>query len=141
MSHPNLAMLPRNPLRFAPPLALAIGAFALASGSAHAAALKPITISAPVISAPTVKTVGHDLVTGAPIEEITARARVRFNPVILTTYSGAALLKDDVAEAARKACDSIDPLSGNRACVQRAIESSRPQVTAAITRARTAEPG
>jgi UrcA family protein len=88
-----------------------------------------------------VRTIGYDSATGAPIQEVTARARVRFNPVILTTHSGVALLHDDVAEAARSACESIDPLDGDGACVRGAIESAQPQVTAAITRARSTETG
>ncbi len=162
MSHSNLALLAHNPWRYVPVLAIAMGAFALSSPSAQAAVLKPIKVTAHFLSAPsmpastepaeaallkpitifapaarTVKTVGYDGATGAPIQEITTTARVKFNPVILTTYSGVALLKDDVAEAAQKACDSIDPLDSGEACVRRAIRSALPQVTAAITRARS----
>lgn len=168
MSHSNLALLTRNPWRFFPVLAAAIGALALSSACAQAAVLKPIKVTAHLLSAPsalalassgleqapplkpitifapaarTVRTVGYDGATLAPIEEITTTARVKFNPVILTTYSGVALLKDDVAEAAQRACDSIDRLDNGAACVRRAIRSARPQVTAAITRARGAQLG
>ncbi len=166
MSHSHFATLGRKPLHLAPSLALAAavlvlpnarahatalepitvsahiipapGALAISSGPRQDAELNPITISAPLISAPVVRTVGRDLATNASVEKLTAIARVKFNPVILTTHSGVALLNDDVARAARTACDSIDPLNGGWACVRRAIESARPQVTAAITRARGA---
>jgi UrcA family protein len=161
MSHPNLALHAHYPWRYVPVLAVAIGAFALSSARAQAVVLKPIRVTAHFLSAPSalagskpaaaallkpitilapaarsVRTVGYDGTTGASIQEITTSARVEFNPVILTTYSGVALLKDDVAEAAQKACDSIEPLDGSEACVRRAIRSAQPQVTAAITRAR-----
>lgn len=165
MSHLNFAPLARNPRRFLPLLAVAIGALALSSvraqaamltpikvtaylvsarapdsrEPAEAAPLEPITISAPAARAE--RTVGHDGATGAPIQEITSTARVKFNPVILRTHSGVALLRDDVAEAARKACDLIDPLGRGEVCVGHAIRSAQPQVTAAITRARSIEPG
>lgn len=162
MSHSNLPLHARYPWRHVPVLAVAIGAFALSSAGAQAVVLKPIKVTAHLLSAPsslassepakaallepitilapaarTVRTVGYDAATGASIQEITTSARVKFNPVILTTYSGAALLKDDVAEAAQKACDSIEPLDGSEACVRRAIRSAQPQVTAAISRARS----
>lgn len=166
MSHSKLALPARHPWRFVPILAVAIGALAFSSAQAHAAVLKPIKVTAHLLSAPgtlaslnpvqtallrpitvsapaarTVRTIGYAGATGAPIQEFTATARVRFNPVILTTYSGVALLKDDVTEAAQKACNSIDPLHSSETCPRRAIRSAQRQVTAAITHARKTEAG
>lgn len=169
MSHWYFATLPRNPLHFTPFLALAAAALVLSSSPAHAAALepitvsahiipasgalavssrhtqttavKPITISAPIISAPVVKTIGHGPATDAPIQRVTVMARVKYNPAILTTHSGASLLKNYVADAARTECDSIGPLNGDGACVRRAIRSAHSQVAAAVTRARSTETG
>ncbi len=132
MKHPKNSMVSRGSLRLAPALAVALGSFALASGRAHAGVLKPITISAPAA-----RVVGYDPATDAPIRQITIRAAVRFNPVILTTHSGVSILKDDVAEAARKACNSLRPLGAGEACIRRAVDSAEPQVKAAITRARS----
>ena len=170
MTHTEFAMLRCKPPRFAPSLACAATVLVLSSVRAHAAELEPITVSAHIvpapgalaisggrrrgallnpvaicaprlISAPVVRTVGHGSATNASIQTVTIMARVKYNPVILTTHSGVALLDDDVADAARTACDSIDPLNGDGPCVRRAIESARPQVTAAVTRARSAGAG
>jgi UrcA family protein len=122
-----------NTLRRSLPIALAIGALAVMSARAHADDLDEITISAPAV-----KTVGRDAATGAPIEEVTVKGRVTTDPVTLTTNSGVALLKDGVLDAARKACDAADPLTpDDGTCVQAAVESAKPQVDAAVARARS----
>lgn len=48
------------------------------------------------------------------------------------------LLKAKVYEAARKACNATDPLTpGDATCIQEAVKSAKPQVDAAIARARS----
>lgn len=127
-----------NTLRRSLPIAFAIGAIALMSARAQASDLEEISISAP-----TVKTIGRDYATGAPIEQITVNAHIKFNPVTLTTNSGVALLKDSVFEAARKACYDAGPfemgfgMDDDSECVQTAVKSAKPQVDAAIARARS----
>lgn len=120
-------------LRSQLPATLALGALALMSAGAQAAEPDEITISAP-----NVKTVGRDGTTGAPIQEVTESASIKFDPVTLTTNSGVALLKDSVFEAALKVCNSID-LSmedDDDTCVRDAVKSAQVQVDAAIARAR-----
>lgn len=114
-------------------LAFAVGGLALSWVSAHAATLDPVTISAPAI-----KVVGRDTATNAPLEQTTVTAHVKFDPVTLTTNSGVALLRDSVQSAAFRACASVNPASlGDQACVVRAEQSAKPQVDAAIERARS----
>jgi UrcA family protein len=110
-----------------------IGAAAIISAGAHAADYDQITVSAPKV-----KTVGRDTATGAPIEETTVTTKVQYDPVTLTTNSGVTLLNDSVLDAARKACNSADPLrdDGDDMCVSTAVESAKPQIDAAIARAR-----
>jgi UrcA family protein len=67
---------------------------------------------------------------------------VQFDPVTLTTNSGAALLKDAVLDAARQACTDADPFTNDGgACVRKAVESAAPQVDAVIARARSSANG
>jgi UrcA family protein len=128
------ALLRVNTLRRRLPIALAIGALAAMSAGAHADNLDEVTISAPAT-----KIVGRDYATGAPIEQETVTANVKFDPVTLTTNSGVALLKDSVLAAARKACYAADPLTmdDDGTCVHDAVKSAKPQVDAAIARARS----
>jgi UrcA family protein len=114
-------------------LAFAIGTLSLACVSAYAADLDPVTISAPAV-----KVVGQDSMTGAPIEQATATGVVKFNAVTLTTHSGVALLKDGVRAAARNACGtSVIFSQDEESCVNRAVQSAQPKVDAAIARARS----
>lgn len=127
-------------LRSRLPAILALGALAFMSAGAQAAD-NPDEI---VISAPNVKTVGHDEATGAPIEETTQTAGVKFDPVTLTTNSGVALLKDSVLGAASKVCSSITlPIADedDGTCVREAVKSAQAQVDAAIARARSTTNG
>jgi UrcA family protein len=67
---------------------------------------------------------------------------VSYDPATLTTNSGIALLKDSVADAARKACnaagDAADSLPDDGGtCVRAAISSAQAQVDAAITKAKS----
>jgi len=126
-------------LRSRLPVALALGALAFVSTGAHAADYDEIAISAP-----SVKTVGHDDATGAPIEEYSEKASVKVDPVTLTTNSGVALLKDSVFDAALKVCNSISlPLSedDDGTCVRDAVKSAQPQIDAAVMRARSTANG
>ena len=111
---------------------VAAGALALtlAVGGAQASELQEVTVSAP-----TVKTVGRD-VSGAPIKQVTASARVQYNPLMLTTNSGRALLHYKIAEVARKLCRQIDtvalaPMEDEDTCVQRAVDGTKVQIAAA----------
>jgi UrcA family protein len=118
----------------------AIGAVALIG--ARAQADDPDQVEQITVSSPTVKTVGQDSATGAPIEETARTARIQYDPVTLTTNSGVTLLKYSVSETARKVCYSIDPLNADDGtCVRNAIDSAKPQVDAAIARARSTANG
>ena len=120
------------------PVAFALGTLAFISAGAQAADYDEVTISTPGV-----KTVGHDGATGAPIEEYTQKASVKFDPVTLTTNSGVALLKDSVLDAALKACSSVSlPLSDDDGtCVRGAVKSAQAQIDAAIARARSTANG
>jgi len=122
------------------PVAFAVGAIALVSARAHAAEpnqLDPITVSAPAT-----KIVDRDAATGAPIEQVTITARVQADPAALRTNYGALMLNYSVLDAARKACSAADPLADDDGtCVNDAVESAKPQVDAAIARARSSVTG
>jgi UrcA family protein len=113
-------------------IALAIGALTVLGAAAHAEDLDPITISTP-----SVKIIGHDEATRAPIEDVTVQARIAADAETLRNESGVALLKDRVVEAARKACFAADPSTlDDGTCVQQAVKAAKPQVAAAIAQAR-----
>ena len=117
--------------------AFAIAAIAVFSAGAHAAESNEITVQGP-----TVKTVGRDYATGAPIQETTVKVAVSYDPATLTTDSGVALLKESVADAARKACDSADPLSDDDGtCVRGAIDSAQAQIAQVVSQARSSTNG
>lgn len=120
------------------PVALAIGALAFMSAGAQAADPDQITISAPSVT-----TVGRDAATGAPIQDITQKISVKFDPVTLTTNSGVALIKDSVYDNARKVCESIDPsmLDDDDTCIRDAVKSVQAQLDAAIAQARSGANG
>ena len=122
------------------PAILALGALAFMSAGAQAAD-DPHEIT---ISAPNVKTVGRDELTGVPIQEVTQTASVKFDPVTLTLNSGVTLLHDAVFDAALKVCNSITLTmtdEDNDACVRDAVKSAQAQVDAAIARARSTTNG
>ena len=117
--------------------ATAIMALAMFSIGAHAAESNEVTIRGS-----TTKVVGRDYATNAPIEETTVKVGVSYDPVTLTTNSGVALLKDSVAEAARKACDTADPLTDDGGtCVREAISSAQTQIARAVAQARSSSNG
>jgi UrcA family protein len=117
--------------------AAAIVALSVFGISAHAADFNQITVHGS-----TTKTVDRDYATGAPIEETTVKVTVSYDPVTLTTNSGIALLKDSVADAARQACSTADPLTDDGGtCVREAISSAQAQVDRAIEQARSSANG
>jgi len=127
------------------PVAFAVGAIALISARAHAAdpnQLDPVQLDTITVSAPAVKIVDHDPATGANIEQVTITARVQADPVALRTNYGALMLNYSVLDAARKACTAADPFADDGGtCVHDAVESAKPQVDAAIARARSSVAG
>jgi UrcA family protein len=117
--------------------AFAIMAIAVFSASVHAAEPNEITVQGS-----TAKTVGRDYATGAPIRETTMKVAVSYDPATLTTDSGVALLKESVADAARKACDSADPLTDDDGtCVREAIDSAQAQIARMVSQARSSTNG
>ena len=117
--------------------AFAIMAIAVFSAGAHAAEASEITVQGP-----TAKTVGRDFATGAPIQETSVKVAVSYDPATLTTDSGVALLKESVADAARKACDTADPLTDDDgACVRGAIDAARAQIARVVSQARSGANG
>ena len=141
----NLTSIRVNILGHILPVAFAVGAIALVSARAHAAdadQLDPVQLDPITVSAPAVKIVDRDAATGAPIEEVTIKARVQADPVALRTNYGALMLNYSVLDAARKACTAADPLADDDGtCLHDAVESAKPQVDAAIARARSSSQG
>ena len=127
------------------PVAFAIGAIALVSARAHAAdtdPLDPVQLDPITVSAPAAKIVGRDSATGAPVEQVTTTARVQADPAALRTNYGALMLNYSVLDAARKACTAADPFEDDDGtCVNDAVKSAKPQVDAAIARARSSLTG
>jgi UrcA family protein len=127
------------------PVAFAVGAIALVSARAHAAdpdQFDPVRLDPITVSAPAVKIVDRDAATGASIEQVTTTARVEADPAALRTNYGALMLNYSVRDAALKVCTEADPVGDDNAtCVRDAIESAKPQVDAAIARARSGATG
>jgi UrcA family protein len=127
------------------PVAFAAGAIALVSVRAHAAdpdQIDPVQLDQITVSAPAAKIVDRDAATAAPIWEVTITARVQADPAALRTNYGALMLNYSVLDAARKACTAADPLvDDGGTCVHDAVESAKPQVDAAIARARSSRRG
>ena len=141
----NLTSIRVNILGRILPVAFAVGAIAFVSARAHAAEpdqLDPVQLDPITVSAPAVKIVDRDAATGAPIEQVTITARVQADPAALRTNYGALMLNYSVLDAARKACAAADPLADDDGtCVHDAVESAKPQVDAAIARARSSLTG
>lgn len=119
------------------PVVCAVGLFsfgALGSSTAQAADQEEITISAP-----RTKTIGHDPATGASIQVDKQSAHLKIDPLMFTTNSGIALVKDSVLDTARKICASLDPLDSDDGgdCVRGAVKSAQPQIDAAVARAKS----
>jgi UrcA family protein len=141
----NLTSIRVNLLGRILPVAFAVGAIALVSARAHAAdsdQFDPVQLDPITVSAPAVKIVDRDAASGAPIEQVTTTARVQADPAALRTNYGALMLNYSVLDAARKVCTGADPLSDDEStCVHDAVESAKPQVDAAIARARSGATG
>jgi UrcA family protein len=117
--------------------AFAIMAIAVFSAGAHAAEPNEITVLGS-----TAKTVGRDAATNAPIKETTVKVAVSYDPATLTTDSGVALLKESVANAARKACDTADPLEDDDGrCVLDAVKSAQAQIARVVAQVRSSTNG
>ncbi len=117
--------------RWRAPLSVVFGALVVTG--VQAADLPEVTVTAP-----SVKTIGRDA-TGTPIRQITATARIRYSPIMLTTYSGRALLQDKVVEVARGLCRKVDSfavgaLGDEGTCVEQAVAGAKVQIAAAIAR-------
>ena len=98
------------------------------------ALLKEVELAA----AAAVKIIDSGTATGVPIEQVTVTARVQTDPAALRTTYGALMLNYSVLDAARKACTAPIPLvDDDGTCVHDAVESAKPQVDAAIARARS----
>jgi UrcA family protein len=123
------------------PVAFAVGAIALVSARAHAAdadQLDPVQLDSITVSAPVPKIVERDAASGATVEQVTITARVQVDPAALRTEYGALMLNYSVLNAARQACAAADPLADDDGtCFRDAVESAKPQVDAAIARARS----
>jgi UrcA family protein len=123
------------------PVAFAAAAIALVGARAHAAdsdQLDPVQLDPITISAPAAKIVDRHTASFAPIQEVTVTARVQTDPAALTTDYGALMLNYSVRDAASQACAAVDPVAydDDGTCVRDAVESAKPQVDAAIARAR-----
>jgi UrcA family protein len=123
------------------PIALAVGGLAFASARAYAVdadSLNPVQLDPITVIAPSVKIVGRDASTGAPIEKLTFSAEVRADPAALRTEYGALMLEYSVRDAARNLCNKADPFTvDDGTCYQKTVQSTQPQVDAAIARARS----
>src|SRR5215472_10334538 len=102
------------------PVGIALGTLAFAWIGAQAAELQEVTVTVPAT-----KTIGRDA-NGAPIQEVTASARVQYDPMLLTTRSGRARLQERVTEVARRLCREINdaappPATGEDSCVEQAV--------------------
>src|ERR1700722_18940733 len=141
----NLTSIRVNILGRILPVAFAAGAIALVSARAHAAEpaqLNPVQLDGITVSAPAVKVVDRDAATNAPIEQVTITARIQADPAALKTNYGALMLNYSVLDAARKACTTADPLADDDGtCLHDAVQSAKPQVDAAIARARSSVAG
>jgi UrcA family protein len=114
---------------------LALGAVTFGCVAAQATDLQEVTVTVP-----TVKTIGRDA-SGAPIQQVTATARVQYDPVMLQTRAGRLLLRNKVADVARRLCREVDtlgvtPTEDEGACVQRAVNGARVQIAAAAAEMR-----
>jgi len=117
-------------------LALLIGALAVFGNYAQAAEPdQEVTITGT-----RTKTISYDPATRAPIQIVSVSARVTTRLDVLTLNSGVAILKDNVLEAARKACEMADPFNEDDGdCVHEAVKGAQPQVDALIARARATQ--
>jgi UrcA family protein len=138
-----LTSIRMNPLGRSLPVALAVGALVLMCARVHAAdndSLDPVQLYPITVSVPAEDIVGREA-TGTPIEQVTTTARIAVDPAALTTEYGVLMLNYSVRDAARKACSADESfvLDEDSACVQKAVEAAKPQVEAAIAKARDSQ--
>ena len=112
------------------PMMIALAMLSFVGISSRAADLQEVTVTVPMV-----KTIGRDA-SGAPIQQVSASARVQYDPIMLTTNSGRALLQDKVADVARRLCRDIDmavppPAVDEESCVQQAVHGAKVQIAAA----------
>jgi len=111
------------------PIVIALGSLAFAGMCAQATDLQEITVTVPAVT-----TIGHDA-SGAPIQQVSASARIQYDPMMLTTNSGRALLKERVTEVARRLCrevnNAVPPAGDEESCVQQAVHGAKVQIAAA----------
>src|SRR5579872_6142438 len=84
---------------------MALGALAVVPLAAQADNLQEVTVTVP-----TTQTIGRDA-SGAPIQQVTASARVQYDPNMLTTASGRALLRQKVTDVARRLCREVNTVA------------------------------
>jgi UrcA family protein len=110
---------------------IAIGALSVAG--AQAADLAEVTVSSP-----TVKTTVRDA-TGTPIRQLSGTVRLQYDPIMLTTNSGRALLDDKVSDVARNLCSAngaFPNADDDWNCVQQAVQTAKVQLDAATAQVR-----
>jgi len=127
MRHPMNSMRRARPSL---PVMIALGTWACAWIGTQAAELQELTVTVPAT-----RTVGRDA-NGAPVQQVTASARVPYDPVMLTTPSGRARLQERVTEVARKLCRQVSdatppPATAEDSCVQQAVQGAKVQIAAA----------
>jgi UrcA family protein len=81
---------------------------------------------------------------GAPIKELSIRARVTFADLDLTTAAGAAALQKRVEDTAQSSCKEIKvdvPAEGSshEQCVKDALAGAQPQIDRAVAEAKAAK--
>lgn len=109
---------------------IALGALAVAPIAAQADNLQEVTVTVP-----TTRTIGRDA-SGAPIQQVSASARVQYDPMMLMTHSGRSLLRARVTEVARRLCRDVNeaappPAGDEESCVQQAVSGAKVQIAAA----------
>ena len=118
---------------FRPSLLIALGALCFAAVGAHAQNMPEVTVTT---ANKAIKTIGHDN-KGTPIRQLTATARVQYNPIMLTTSSGRALLNGRVAQVARDLCSDGGLFSNtddDLNCVRGAVQGAKTQIDAEAER-------
>ena len=119
-------------------VAIAVGTFAIFSGTAQAAEpAQEITITGT-----RVERIPYDITVRRPAKEVTVTASVPADLSTLTLNSGVARLEGSVRDAALKACVEADPRASatsdaTLSSVNRAMREARPQIEALVARARS----
>jgi UrcA family protein len=95
-----------------------------------------------VVEAPRVERTNERSTIGAPIDIISVTHRVTYKDIDISTHSGAKVLEQRVADAAKAACKEIDklyplstPAPNSLPCEKQAIDRAMVQVHAAVAAA------